>query len=361
MRILTLNPGSSSLKAALVEDGTAVGWTAWQLTEPRLVSDAVHRWARPDAVAVRFVHGGSHTEPELVTDALLANLERLAPLAPLHQPQSLAVTRAVRALLPAVPVVACFDTAFHAGLPDAAAHYAVPRAWTRQNRLRRYGFHGLSCAYVVRRTAALLGRGETGLHVVCAHLGAGVSVTAVRDGASVDTSMGYTPLEGPAMATRSGSIDPGLLLHVMKTASMGPDEMIDVLYTRSGIAGMSGGSGDLGAALASAAAGDPDAKCAVDVYVHRLRREIGAAATSLDRLDALVFTGGVAEYQPEAIATIATGLGVLGLRIAPLERTDADRVISAPDSAAPVLIVRTREELELARGAEAVLGAGVPG
>ncbi|HWD03247.1 MAG TPA: acetate kinase [Amycolatopsis sp.] len=361
MRILTLNPGSSSLKAALVEDGTAVGWAAWPSTDLPQVADAVRRWPRPDAVSVRFVHGGSQKTPALVTDGLLANLERLVPLAPLHQPQSLAVSRAVVALLPGVPVVACFDTAFHTGLPEAAAHYPLPREWTRQGRLRRYGFHGLSCAYVVRRTATLLGRAESDLQLVVAHVGAGVSVTAVRDGASADTSMGFTPLEGPAMATRSGSIDPGLLLHVMKTASLGPDEMNDVLYTRCGIAGMSGGSGDLGAALASAAAGDPDAKCAVAVYTHRLRREIGASATSLDRLDALVFTGGVAEYQPETVAEVAAGLGVLGLRIARLEQTDADRIISGPDSAAPVLIVRTREELELARGAETVLCQRVAG
>ncbi|QRP42906.1 acetate/propionate family kinase [Amycolatopsis sp. FDAARGOS 1241] len=360
MRVLTLNPGSSNLKAALVEDGIAVGWTAWQLTEPRLVLDAVHRWARPDAVAVRFVHGGSQKAPALVTDDLLANLERLVPLAPLHQPASLSVARAVRALLPGVPVVACFDTAFHSGLPAAAAHYPLPRAWTRQGRLRRYGFHGLSCGYVVRRAAVLLGKVATDLQLVCAHVGAGVSVTAVRDGASADTSMGFTPLEGPAMATRSGSIDPGLLLHVMKTAPMGPEEMSEALYQRSGIAGMCGGSGDLGSALVAAAAGDPDAKLAVEVYVHRLRREIGALATNLDRLDALVFTGGVAEYQPEVVAAVTAGLGVLGLRVAPLERTDADRVISAPGSAAPVLIVRTREELELARGAEAILRERVP-
>ncbi|MEV4603625.1 acetate kinase [Amycolatopsis sp. NPDC049253] len=359
MRILTLNPGSSSLKTALVEDGAAVGWAAASLSEAHLVSDAVRRWPRPDAVAVRFVHGGSRKAPALVTESLLCSLERLVPLAPLHQPQSLSVTRAVRALLPDVPVVACFDTAFHAGLPDAAAHYPLPRTWTRQNRLRRYGFHGLSCGYAVRRTAELLGCSETGLQLICAHVGAGVSVTAVRDGVSADTSMGFTPLEGPAMATRSGSIDPGLLLHVMKTAPMGPDEMADALYHRSGLAGMCGGTGDLGAALTAAAAGDPDATRGVAVYVHRLRREIGAVATSLDRLDALVFTGGVAEYQPEAIATVTAGLGVLGLRVGPLERTDGDRVISAPDSAAPVLVVRTREELELARTAGAVLAERV--
>ncbi|MEV4603408.1 acetate/propionate family kinase [Amycolatopsis sp. NPDC049253] len=355
MRVLTVNPGSSSLKAAMVHEGVTVGWAAWQIADPGAVPDAIHRWPVPDAVAVRFVHGGAQKTPAVITESLLANLERLVPLAPAHQELSLAVTRQVRDLLPSVPVVACFDTAFHAVLPDAAAHYPLPREWTRQNRLRRYGFHGLSCRYVVRRTAELLGRPESELRLVCAHVGAGVSVTAIRGGSSVDTSMGFTPLEGAAMATRSGSIDPGLLLHVMKTAPMSPDEMEDALYHRSGLAGMSGTTGDLGAVLTAAADGDADALLAVSVYTHRLRREIGAAATSLDRLDALAFTGGVAEYQPEIISAVAEGLGVLGLRLAPHERTDADRVISAPDSAAAVLVVRTREELELARGAEAVL------
>lgn len=355
MRILTLNPGSSSLKAAVVHEGAAVGWAAWQSGMSRAVADAVERWPRPDAVAVRFVHGGAQKTPVLVTERVVANLERLVPLAPIHQPFSLEVTKQVRELLPGVPVVACFDTAFHADLPDAAARYPLPREWTRQNRLRRYGFHGLSVRYAVHRTADLLRRPVEGLRLVCAHVGAGVSVTAVRGGRSVDTSMGFTPLEGPAMATRSGSIDPGLLLHVMKTAPMGPDELADALCHRSGLAGMSGTSGDLGEVHAAAADGNADAALAVDVYVHRLRREIGAAAMSLDRLDALVFTGGVAEHQPETVAEVARGLGVLGLCVGPLERVDGDRVISGLDSAAPVLVVRAREDLELARGAEAVL------
>ncbi|MGW4488966.1 acetate/propionate family kinase [Amycolatopsis sp. NPDC004368] len=355
MRVLTLNPGSSSLKAAMVHDDVAVGWAAWPTTDPKDVLDAVHRWPEADAVAVRFVHGGAQKAPAVVTGDLVADLERLVPLAPTHQPLSLSVVREVQARLPGVPIVACFDTAFHHGLPEAAAHYPLPREWTRQNRLRRYGFHGLSCRYAARRTAELLQRPVTDLQLVCAHVGAGVSVTAIRDGSSVDTSMGYTPLEGPAMATRSGSVDPGLLLHVMKTAPMDPDEMADALYHRSGLSGMSGTTGDMGVVLTAAAAGSADAELAVAVYRHRLRREIGAAAMSLDRLDALVFTGGVAEYQPELVADVAAGLSVLGLRLGPLESPDADRVISTPDSAAAVVVVRTREELELARGAEAVL------
>ncbi|RSD11656.1 acetate/propionate family kinase [Amycolatopsis eburnea] len=356
MRVLTLNPGSSSVKVSLVVDGTAVGWTAWDLTNLNSgVGPAIHRWSEVDAVAVRFVHGGSQKAPVRVDDALLANLERLTSLAPNHQPLSLEITREVRRLLPDLPVVACFDTAFHARMPDAAARYPLPRAWTVQNRLRRYGFHGLSCQYSLRRTGELLGREPGELQLVCAHVGAGVSVTAIRGGHGVDTSMGFTPLEGAMMATRSGSVDPGLLLHVMQTAPMTAAEMADALFHRSGLAGMTGTDGDLRRVLAAAARGDQDASVALDVYRHRLGREIGAAATSLSRLDAVVFTGGVAEHQPELITSVLGGLGVLGLRAGALPRTDADRIVTAADSPVPALIVLPREDLELARGAEEAL------
>jgi len=358
VRVLTLNPGSSSMKVSLVADGTAVGWTAWDLADPGAVGQAIRRWSEVDAVAVRFVHGGSQKTPARVDDALLANLERLTSLAPNHQPLSLEVTREVRRLLPDVPVVACFDTAFHARMPEAAARYPLPRAWTAQNRLRRYGFHGLSCQYALHRTAELLGRTPADLQLVCAHVGAGVSVTAIRAGHGVDTSMGFTPLEGAMMATRSGSIDPGLLLHVMQTVPMSPAELADALFHRSGLAGMTGTDGDLRRVLAAANRGEQDASVALDVYRHRLRREIGAAAMSLSRLDAVVFTGGVAEHQPELITSVIDGLGVLGLRGGAVPHTDVDRIVTAAGSSVPALIVLPREDLELARGAEEAL-AGV--
>ena len=352
MRVLTLNPGSSSMKVSMVADGVVVGNAAWDLSDPGLVSEAAGRWAMPDVAAVRFVHGGDQKAPALVDQGLMANLERLVPLAPNHQQHSLDVTREVRSLLPGVPLVACFDTAFHAALPDAAAVYPVPREWAG---FRRYGFHGLSCQYAVRRAGELLGRRPEQLRLICAHVGAGVSVTAVRDGVSVDTSMGFTPLEGAMMATRSGSVDPGLLLHLMKTAALSADELADALYHRSGLAGMSGTDGDLRHVLAAAAKGEPGSVLALDVYRHRLRREIGAAAMSLDRLDAVVFTGGVAEHQPDVIASVIDGLGVLGVRPGGVPRADVDRIVSAPDSPVPALIVVPREELELARGAEDVV------
>ncbi|WP_153037164.1 acetate/propionate family kinase [Amycolatopsis sp. YIM 10] len=360
MRILTLNPGSSSLKASLVENGVAHGWAAWDLADAkadsRAVRDALERWPDLDAVAVRFVHGGARKTPVLLDDAQLTALERLVPLAPVHQPLSLVIARTVRKVRPDLPMVACFDTAFHATLPEAAAHYPLPRAWTRQNRLHRYGFHGLSCQYAVRRAAELLGRSASAVQLLCCHVGAGVSVTAVKNGRSVDTSMGFTPLEGAVMATRSGSVDPGLLLHVMATAPMSPEEMADALNHRSGLAGMSGTSGDLRAVLAAMAAGDQDAKLAYQVYLHRLRREIGAAAMSLDRLDAVVFTGGVAEYQPEVIHELTAGLAVLGVRAGDaLAPAGEDCLLSEPDAAVAVLRVVPREDLEIARGAEDVL------
>ncbi|MFD8498421.1 acetate/propionate family kinase [Amycolatopsis sp. NPDC059657] len=355
MRVLTLNPGSSSLKATLVENGTAVGWANWEMADPAedswVVADAVHRWPKPDAVAVRFVHGGSRAEPAVVEADLLRALARLIPLAPLHQPLSLAVARSVTELLPEVPVVACFDTSFHTELPPAASHYALPREWTRQGRLRRYGFHGLSCQYIARRTPELVAGAS---RILCCHLGAGVSVTAIRDGHSVDTSMGFTPLEGPAMATRSGSVDPGLLLHVLKTAPMSAEDMEEALYRRSGLAGMSGTSGDLRVVLAAAETGDHDSELAIEVYLHGLRRAIGSMATSLDHLDAVVFTGGVTDHQPELIERLANGLSVLG--VGPVRVGGAgDRVISAPGARVAAMIVRTREDLELARGAELAL------
>ncbi|GAB3744031.1 acetate kinase [Amycolatopsis oliviviridis] len=360
MRVLALNPGSSSLKTALVQDGKPVGWAAWSLPEAgddtTVVGEALDRWSTVDAVAIRFVHGGSRAGPERLDGLAIGALQRLIPLAPLHQPRAVGLARAVFRLRPSIPVVAAFDTSFHATLPPAATHYPLPREWTRQGRLRRYGFHGLSCRHAARRVGELLDVAEPRL--LCCHLGAGVSVTAIRDGWSMDTSMGFTPLEGPAMATRSGSVDPGLLLHVMRTAPMGAEEMEDALYRRSGLAGMSGTDGDLRSVLASATTGDPDALAAMEVYLHRVRREIGAMAVALDRLDAVVFTGGVAAHQPELLARLTEPLGVLGIE-ADSERClgDGDRVVSPEGASVTALVLGTGEEKELARAAEEVLAA----
>ena len=363
MRVLTLNPGSSTLKAAMHEDGAVVAAETWEAADATADEEAVSRalgsWGVPDAVSVRFVHGGSRPGPVLLDEPVLCELARLSPLAPLHQPLSVDVARVARALLPDVPVIGCFDTSFHAGLPEPAARYALPRSWTSQNRLRRYGFHGLSCRHALRRAAELLRRPERGMSLLVAHVGAGVSVTAIREGASTDTSMGFTALEGAVMATRSGSVDPGLLLHVLATGQVTLPELEHALYRESGLAGMTGTSGDLRQVLA---AGDHAAAGALEVYRHRLRREIGAVAMSLDRLDAVVFTGGVAEHQPALIGEVVAGCGLLGLTTDPARlATAGDRVVSPDGAEVPVLIVTAREDLELARAAGGLLSRAQPG
>ncbi|HWI02251.1 MAG TPA: acetate/propionate family kinase, partial [Acidimicrobiales bacterium] len=261
---------------------------------------------RAGAVGHRVVHGGPDLREATVLDAgVVAQIEALTPLAPLHQPRALAGIRALQSALPDVPAVACFDTAFHATLPPAAATYALPEDWRRRWPLRRFGFHGLSHQYAVRRAGELLG----GLprRVVTCHLGAGASLCAVLDGRSVDTTMGFTPLEGLVMNTRSGSLDPGLVLWLIEEAGLAPAEVTDGLERRSGLSGLSGTSGDL--------RGIGAGTLAFAVYIHRLRREVAAMVAALGGLDALVFTGGVGEHQPAVRAAAAAGLGFLGVAI----------------------------------------------
>jgi acetate kinase len=362
MRVLTMNPGSASVKLAVVEDGVAVDRAAVEAASVEgargLLGELVARWGPIDAVGVRFVHGGERAEAVLLDRVEIARLAGLTSLAPLHQPLSLALAELAASVVTG-PVVACFDTAFHAALPEPAARYALPRRWVREHGLRRYGFHGLSCAHALRRTAEVLGTDEEALRAVCCHIGSGVSVTAISDGHSVDTSMGFTPLEGAVMATRSGSVDPGLLLYLLRcgvTDVAGLDEALD---RSAGLAGMTGTSGDVREVLAARAAGDADAALAIEVYLHRLRREIGAAAASLDRLDALVLTGGVAEHQPTLVAELVAKLGIFGVR-AQRDRLDAtgDRVVSPDTASVRVLVVTAREDLEIARQTTSVAGSG---
>ena len=358
MRVLALNPGSSRMKGTLVEHGVVRDSASWpgadEVSDEGAVDDAVRRWGHPDVVAVRFVHGGSRDRPELVDAELLRELEQLTPLAPLHQPLSLGVARAARSVLPDVPLVAAFDTAFHRGMPAAAARYALPRSWSE--RFTRHGFHGLSCRCALRRTAGVLGVDPAEVRMLCCHLGSGVSVTAIRRGASADTSMGFTPLEGAAMSTRSGTVDPGLLLHLLESGEVDRSALADALQHRSGLAGLSGTSGDVREVLAARERGDRDAELALGVFTHRLRREIGACAMSLDGLDAIAFTGGVAENQPGLLGEILDGLGLLGLAVDRERLFDSgDRLVSAPGTAAAVLVLESREDLELARDAQDAL------
>jgi len=278
----------------------------------------------------------------------------------------------VSAVLPDVPSVACFDTAFHATLPAAASTYALPPEWRKRWDLRRYGFHGLSHAYASRRAAEILGRAPEGLRVVTCHLGAGASLAAVADGRSVDTTMGFTPLEGLVMATRSGSVDPGLVLWLAEHAGMPPAELAATLERRSGLLGLAG-TADMREIVTGAARGSPDARLALDVYVHRLRGAIAAMAASLGGLDALVFTGGVGEHAPAVRALAADGLGFLGVALDPgrndADRNDpgrdsaggpADREIGADGASVRTLVVAAREDLEIARGVRRVLAPAGP-
>jgi acetate kinase len=353
MRVLTLDPGTAGLKAAFVVHGDTTVTEVW--TDTAALA-AASRWGRPDAVSLRFPHGGSRPGPVLLDHAGIADLERLVALAPPHQESSVRAARLLEPVLPGVPVVACFDTSFHCGLPEPVLRYALPRKWTTRHRLRRYGFHGLSCRHALRRAAVFLDAPENTLRLVCVHWGADVSVTAISGGVSVDTSMGFTPIEGAVSSARSGSVDPGLLLHVLATGEVTASELNDILFARSGLAGMTGTSGDIREVLSARAAGNADAELALAVYLHRLKREIGAAVTSLDRLDAVVFTGGVAEHQASLLAEVLDGLGTLGVHAVPSRVAGAgDRSVSADGALVTVLVVAAREDLELARGAQELL------
>ena len=369
MRVLVVNAGSSSLKLRVLDESDEVTGTA-DLPAPRGVADTEGMSATlsslgdVDAVGHRIVHGGtSFTAPVRIDDAVLAKLRALTDLAPLHQPKSLAAAEAVQRALPGLPAVACFDTAFHATIPAAAATYALPREWRQRWALRRYGFHGLSHSYCSRRAAELAGAaGYAALRVVTCHLGAGASLAAVRGGASVDTTMGFTPLEGLVMATRSGSVDPGLVLWLEEHAGTPPAELAATLEHRSGLLGLAG-TADMREVVARAGAGGPDARLALDVYAHRLRAGIAAMAAALGGLDLLVFTGGVGENSPVVRTEAAAGLGFLGVRLdpdrnaAPLADGDpADRESGYPGTPVRSFVIAAREDIEIAAQVRTVLG-----
>jgi len=298
--------------------------------------------------------------PVRIDDEVERRLRALTDLAPLHQPKSLAGIDALRKLLPDVPAVACFDTAFHATLPDIASTYAIPAEWQERYGIRRYGFHGLSHGYASRRCAELTGARR----IVVAHLGAGASLCAVLDGRSVDTTMGFTPLEGLVMATRSGSLDPGLVLWLSTDAGIPAAELADALEHRSGLLGLAG-TADMRQVIAR---DDSAARLALGVYIRRLCQEIAAMTVSLGGLDALVFTGGVGEHAPEVRRRAVDGLGFLGLRLSD-ERNGAvegDCVIDMSESLETmkqeprIAVVTAREDLEIARGTRLSLGPPRP-
>ncbi|MCF6524957.1 acetate kinase [Streptomyces sp. JJ36] len=400
-RVLVLNSGSSSVKYQLVDmaDGSRpaaglverIGERTSRLVHrppaggPERTSDAPvadHEAAlkaaaaelaadglglgAPELAAVghRVVHGGLRfTEPVLIDDEVLAEIERLVPVAPLHNPANLRGIRTAQALSPRLPQVAVFDTAFHTTMPEHAARYAIDTATADAHRVRRYGFHGTSHAYVSRRTAELLGRPPSEVNVIVLHLGNGASASAVRGGVCVETSMGLTPLEGLVMGTRSGDVDPAVVFHLSRVAGMSVDEIDTLLNKRSGLLGLCGDN-DMREVRRRVDAGDADARLAFDVYVHRLKKYLGAYCAVLGRVDAVAFTAGVGENSAPVRAAAVGGLEGLGLAVDP-ERNEPPggepRLISPPGARVAVAVVPTDEELEIARQTYALVSEENPG
>lgn len=395
-RVLVLNAGSSSLKYRLLdgESGVAeatgsverIGESSGRLThsvggedhtEERPIADfedalrsALDAFDRHGpaidrdqlaAVGHRVVHGGDlFAEPVVVDDRLLATVEDLVPLAPLHNPANLEGLRVAMQLFPDVPQVAVFDTAFHQTMPEHAYTYAIPRAWREEHRIRRYGFHGTSYAFVSRRAAELLGRPLEDTHLVVLHLGNGASAAAVRGGRSVDTSMGLTPLEGLVMGTRSGDLDPAVHGHLHRELGWSLEEIDRALYRESGLLGLSGVN-DFRELEQRRAGGDSAASLAFDVYAYRVRKYVGAYYAALGELHAVVFTGGVGQHSPELRAAALDGLSRLGIELDASrneDRSSSARFVSADGSPVAVLVVPTDEEWEIARQAlEVVRGS----
>ena len=305
----------------------------------------------PDAsipvVGHRVVHGGpDFAEPVVLDDAVLERLSRFSSFAPLHQPHNLAGVAAARQAFPDALQIACFDTAFHRDHPWVNDVFALPRRYYDQG-VRRYGFHGLSYDYISGTLADTAPEVHAG-RVVVAHLGNGASMCGMLGGRSVASSMGFTALDGLPMGTRCGQLDPGVLLYMLQEEGLGADEIVDILYRRSGLLGLSGLSNDM---RRLEAAGTPEAAQAIDYYVFRIRRELGGLAAALGGLDALVFTGGVGENAHRIRARVCDGLGWLGVTLDPAENAENARVISASSGRARVMVVPTNEELVIARAA----------
>ncbi|WP_339909202.1 acetate kinase [Symmachiella dynata] len=395
MKILLLNAGSSSLKATLVDqhagivlaqakadwageatryefiaqDGVArtevVAEMRYGETVRRFLSD-LRQGQSPGlldlselaAVGHRFVHGGEYQTSIQITPEVRSRIEQLRELAPLHNPSSLETLAAAEMELPDVPHIAVFDTAFHSTMPPEAYTYAIPMQWTRDWGIRRFGFHGLSHAYCSRQAAKMLDRPSDNLRLVICHLGHGCSASAVHGGQCVDTTMGFTPLEGLMMATRSGSIDPGVLFHLQHHQGLTAEEIEQTLNHDSGLLGVSGISADMRQVSAAASDGDKQARLAIAIYVHRVRQAIGALTVTMGGIDALVFTAGVGENDAEIREMICSGLECLGLELDSKTniacKPDAD--IASESSRARILVIATREDETMLREVQAVMG-----
>jgi acetate kinase len=374
MRVLVLNPGSSTLKVSVLEPPNrealataAIDWgadatrasgrtSAISGTLDLLAKDGV-AVSSIDAVGYRVVHGGSRfTRSTLIDDAVVTAIDELASLASLHNRIAADTIRRARQRIPGVPHVAAFDTAFHASLPPAGYRYPVPDEWFRKWGIRRFGFHGLSVAWSVERAAELLDRPTDSLRLVVAHLGSGCSVTAVDGGRSVETSMGMTPLEGLMMGTRAGSVDPGVILELLRRDRLTLAQLSDVLDHGSGLLGVSG-SADVRELLAAEAGGDQIAALALELFVRRAAAGIAGGSSALPRVDAVIFTGGIGEHSGPIRKRIVDRLAVLGVG----EISDADvredRILGKSDSGPVVLRVEAREDVVIAEDARATLEA----
>jgi len=363
VNVLTVNAGSSSVKLSVIgpDDATlcARDRSGTGAFPGDLLTACIEDAPSVDAVAVRLVHGGDVVRgPALVDARLRDQLAELATLAPLHDPLALDAIDEVMRVLPSVPVVACVDTAFHATIAAAAATYAIPWEWTHDHGIRKYGFHGFSHRYASRRAAELLARPIEDMRTVTCHLGAGASLAAVVGGASVDTTMGFTPLDGLVMATRSGSVDPGVVTWMQRRTNASAAEIEAQLSRSSGLLGISGSSGDLREVERLAASGDARAQLAIDVMTHRVVTAIGAMIVAAGGVDALVFTGGIGEGSAALRRAVAERLQFLGMKVgAANEQVDnADIEVSPPGAAIAVLVVHAREDVELARDARQLLG-----
>lgn len=367
MKVLTVNAGSSSLKLCLLDGRDRIERQAELPArnggfDTADLNELLHDWNEPDVVGHRIVHGGSaFTGPVHIDDRVRRHLDQLIDLAPLHQPFSLEALDIVTSRLPHVEAVASFDTAFHATLPAAAATYAIPVEWRQRYAIRRYGFHGLSHGYCSRRAADLLNRPLKDTRIVTCHLGAGASLAAVVDGCSVDTTMGFTPLEGLVMATRSGTVDPGLVLWLVEHEHISPHEISQALEQHSGLAALAG-TNDMRVVEAAAEHGEATASLAMDVYIHRLAGGIAAMVAAMGGIDVVVFTGGVGENSAVVRGRAIERVGFLGAEIdhdrnnfhADPGLVGSDVEVSSSGSKVRILVIAAREDLQIAREARSV-------